>query len=70
MGVQTELHIEAKALHGFGNYDRLDSPQIAIDFLKRIGAIPLHNSLEADLAAIAQWEKDRLAGCQGDLDLL
>ncbi|MBP5640469.1 MAG: alpha/beta hydrolase [Victivallales bacterium] len=70
MGVQTELHLEAKALHGFGNYDRLDSPQIAIDFLKRIGAIPLHNSLEADLAAIAKWEKDRLAGCQGDLDLL
>jgi acetyl esterase/lipase len=70
MGVPAELHLEAQAIHGFGCYERLDTPQIAIDFLKRIGAIPLHNSLEADLAAIAKWEKDRLAGRQGELDLL
>ena len=70
MGVPVELHLEGKAVHGFANYDRLDTPQIALDFLKRIGAIPTRNSVEADLAAIAKWENDRLAGCQGDLNLL
>ncbi|MBR4673713.1 MAG: alpha/beta hydrolase [Victivallales bacterium] len=70
MGITTELHLEAKAAHGFANYNRLDTPQVALDFLKRIGVIPTHNSLEADMAAIAKWEKDRLAGCQGNLDLL
>ena len=69
MGVTAELHLEAKAGHGFANYDRLDTPQIAISFLKRIGAIPFNNSLETDLAAIDKWEKDRLAGRQGELDL-
>ena len=70
MGIPAELHLEAKAVHGFANYERLDTPQIAIDFLKRIGAIPAHNSLEQDLAAIAKWEQDRLAGCQGELDII
>ena len=70
MGVQAELHLEAKAVHGFAIYNRVDTPQISLDFLKHIGVLPLHNSLEADMAAIDRWEKDRLAGCQGELDLL
>ena len=70
MGIPAELHLEAKAPHGFAYYNRIDTPQVAIDFLRRIGVLPEHNTLEADLAAIDKWEKDRLAGCQRDLDLV
>ena len=70
MGVPAELHLEANAVHGFANYNRLDTPQIAIDFLRRLGVIPAHNTLEADMAAIAKWEQDRLAGKQGELDII
>ena len=70
MGILAELHLEAKAPHGFASYERLDTPQITLDFLRHIGILPQHNTLEADMAAIAKWEKDRLAGRQGELDLL
>ena len=70
MGIPAELHLDAKAPHGFVFYNRVDTPLIALDFLRRIGAIPQHNSLEADMAAIAQWEKDKVAGCQRELDLV
>ena len=77
MGISAELHIEAKAGHGFANYHYMDTPQVTIDFLKRIGAIPAvpaplfsHSSAKDDLAATLKWEKDKIAKCQGDLDLI
>ncbi len=75
LGIPAELHLEANGVHGFMNYVRLNTPQVAIDFLRRTGFLPKTGSLPMGegaakcLEAADAWAAEQQKGRQKDLSL-